>query len=62
VPQSILLPPTVTPSRADQDERAIDDRDIGFAMSQSFDSRYAGKAATDDHDMRSSALRSRRDQ
>jgi hypothetical protein len=31
----------------------IDDRDIGFAMSQFLDSRYTGKAAADDHDMRS---------
>jgi hypothetical protein len=32
----------------------IDDRDIGFAMSQCFDGRNAGEAAADDHDMRSS--------
>jgi hypothetical protein len=33
---------------------AIDDRDIGFAMSQCFDGRNAGEAAADDDDMRSS--------
>jgi hypothetical protein len=32
----------------------IDDRDIGFAMSQCFGGCNAGEAATDDHDMRSS--------
>jgi hypothetical protein len=40
----------------------IDDRDIGFAMSQCFGGSNAGEAATDDHDMRSPALRSRKDQ
>jgi hypothetical protein len=32
----------------------IDDRDIGFAMSQCFDGRNPGEAAADDHDMRPS--------
>jgi hypothetical protein len=34
----------------------VDDRDIGFAMSQCFDGRNAGKAAADDHYMRSSGF------
>jgi hypothetical protein len=34
----------------------VDDRDIGFAISQSFGGRYAGEAAADDNDMRSSGF------